>query len=127
MLSFVRRWTPFFFWSGHPVVTEDQFLSFVDPFLPQEGVLELITGQDLLDVARAKRSTAGGLDGWAWNETKSLPSAWFSRLVILLNMAEATAVWPEGLLDANVAMIPKADVDSTPVGQRLLSVPPVLV
>ena len=74
--------------SGHPVVTVDQFLAFVDPFLPQETVNDLprITGQDLLDVARAKRSTAGGLDGWAWNVVKALPLAWFSGLAILLNM-----------------------------------------
>ena len=33
------------------------FLSFVDPFLPQEAVLDLprITGQDLLDTARGKK------------------------------------------------------------------------
>ena len=38
--------------SGHPVVTVDQFVRFVDPCLPQEPVLELprITGQDLLEV-----------------------------------------------------------------------------
>ena len=56
---------PFFCGCGHPVVTVDQFLNFVDPFLPQESVLDLprTTGQDLLDTARAKKSTAGGLDG----------------------------------------------------------------
>ena len=32
------------------------------------------------EVARAKRSTAGGLDGWAWNEVKALPLPWFSGL-----------------------------------------------
>ena len=74
--------------SGHPVVTVDQFLDFVDPFLPQEAVLDLfrITGQDLLVTARAEKSTAGGLDGWAWNEIKALPLPWFSGLAILLNM-----------------------------------------
>ena len=30
--------------------------------------------------------------------------------------------WPEGLLDAYIAMIPKTDGDATPLGQRLLSV-----
>ena len=60
-------------------------MRFVHPFLPQETVLELpkITGQDLLDVAKAIKSTAGGPDGWAWNEIKSLPSAWFSGLTPL--------------------------------------------
>ena len=35
--------------------------------------LPRITCQDLSDVAGAKKSAAGGLDGWAWNEIKALP------------------------------------------------------
>ena len=90
--EFRKAWMPFFCRSGHPAVTMDQFLSFVDPFLPQEAVQDLprISGQDLMDTARAKQSTAGGLDGWAWNEVKALPLPWFSGLGILLNMVEAT-------------------------------------
>ena len=86
--EFREAWMPFFCRSGHPVVTEDQFLSFVGPFLPQEDVLEIprITGQDPVEVARAKRSSAGGLDGWAWNEIQALSLAWFSGLAILLNI-----------------------------------------
>ena len=37
----------------------------------------------------------------------------FSGLAILLNMIETAAGWPQGLLDAYVAMIPKYDGDST--------------
>ena len=69
-----------------------------------------------------KKATAGGLDGWAWNKVKALPLPWFSGLAILLELVETTGIWPQGLLDAYVAMIPKADGDSTPLGQRLLSV-----
>ena len=47
-------------------------------------------------------------------------------LAILLEMVEASRVWPQGLLDAYIAMIPKADGDSTPLGQRPLSVLPVV-
>ena len=43
-----------------------------------------ITRRDLQEVAKAKKSTAGGLDGWAWNEVKALPLPWFSGLAILL-------------------------------------------
>ena len=43
-----------------------------------------------------------------------LPLPWFSGLAILLELVETTGVWPQGLLDADVAMIPKADGDSTP-------------
>ena len=68
----------------------------------------------------------GGLDGWAWNEIKALPLSWFSGLAMLLNLVESTGTWPQGLLDACIAMIPKADGDSTPLGQRPLSVLPVL-
>ena len=46
-------------------------------------------------------------------------------LATLLNMEEATAVWPQGLLDACFAMIPKVDGGSTPLGQRPLDVLPV--
>ena len=72
-----------------------------------------------------KKATAGGLDGWAWNEIKALPLPWFSGLAILVGLVESTGTWPQGLLDASIAMIPKADGDSTPLGQRPLSVLPV--
>ena len=36
-----------------------------------------------------------------------------------------TGVWPDGLLDAYIAMIPKSDGDATPIGERPLSVLPV--
>ena len=65
-------------------------------------------------MARAKKSTAGGLDGWAWDEIEALPLPWFSGLAILLNLVEDTGTWPQGHLDACIAMIPKADGDSTP-------------
>ena len=78
------------------------------------------------EVARAKKSTAGGLDGWAWNEIKAMPLPWFSGVAILLELVELSGVWPQGLLDACVAMIPKADGDSTRLGQRPLSVLPVV-
>ena len=50
----------------------------------------------------------------------------FLGLAILLNLVETTGTWPQGLLDAYIAMIPEADGDSTPLGQRPLSVLPVV-
>ena len=113
--EFRKGWMPFFCRSGHPVVTPDQFLRFVGHLLPQEPLLDLprITGRDLQEVARAKKSTTGGLDGWPWNEVKALLLPWFSGLAILLDLVETTGTWPQGLLDAFLAMIPKADGDST--------------
>ena len=63
--EFRQAWMPFFCRSGHPVVTADQFLDFVGHLLPQEPHLDLprITGWDLQEVARAKKSTAGGWMG----------------------------------------------------------------
>ena len=46
------------------------------------------------------------------------PCLRFSGLAILLGLVESTGNWPQGLLDAYIAMIPKADGDSTPLGQR---------
>ena len=120
---------PCFCRSGHPVVTPDQFLDFVGHLLPQEPYLDLpmITGRDLQEVARTKKTTAGGLDGWAWSEIKALPLPWFSGLAILLELIETTGVWPQGLFGLFFfEMIPKADGDSTPLGQRPLSVLPVV-
>ena len=46
-----KAWMPYFCRSGHLVVTVDQFLDFVDPFLGQDPFLDLprITGQDLFE------------------------------------------------------------------------------
>ena len=43
-----------------------------------------------------------------------------------MEFVETPGVWPQGLLDASIAMIPKADGDSRPQGQRPLSVLPVV-
>ena len=42
--------------------------------LPLEAFLDLpiLTGEELYDVAMAKKSSGGGLNGWAWNEVKAL-------------------------------------------------------
>ena len=65
--EFRKAWMPFFCRSGHLVVSPEQFLDFIGHFLPQETSLDLprITGRDLQEVVRAKKATAGGLDGWA--------------------------------------------------------------
>ena len=39
---------------------------------------------------------------------------------------EDTGFWPDGLLDAYIAMIPQTDGDATPLGQRPLSVLPIV-
>ena len=85
-----------------------------------------LTGQMLADVVRRKGATAGSLDGWSWRELKVFPVSWFDELACILTFVEDTGVWPDGLLDAYNAMIPKTDGDATPLGQRPLSVLPIV-
>ena len=65
---------PYFRREGHPVVTVQAFLDFLGDHLPQEPFLKLpiLTGEELYEAAMAKKPTAAGLDGWAWNEIKAL-------------------------------------------------------
>ena len=51
---------------------------------------------------------------------KVLPVSWYDQLARILTKVEDLGVWPDGLLDAYIAMIPKTDGDATPLGQRLL-------
>ena len=57
---------------------------------------------------------------------KVLPVSWFDELARILTKVEDLGVWPDGLLDAYITMIPKTDGDATPLGQRPLSVLPVV-
>ena len=45
---------------------------------------------------------------------QGFPVSWFDRLARILSKVEDTGVWPEGLLDAHFAMIPKTDGGATP-------------
>ena len=47
-------------------------------------------------------------------------------LLVFLSRLRILRVWPDGLLDAYIAMIPKTDGDATSLGQRPLSVLPVV-
>ena len=72
------------------------------------------------------QASASGLDGWEWRDLKAFPESWFDWLAVVLSGVELDGVWPEGLLDAYITMIRKADGDATPLGQRLLCVLPVV-
>ena len=102
-------------------------MNFVGDHLPQEPFLELpiLTGEELYEAAMAKKSTAAGLDGWAW-KIKALSLSWFVGLAFVLRQIETLGQWPQGLLDAYIAMIPKAEGDSTPIGQRPLCALPLV-
>ena len=78
-----------------PFVTPQAFLDFVGDHLPQEAFLDLpiLTGEELCEVAIAKKSTAGGLDGGAWNEIKALSLSRFVGLALILRQVEAAGRW----------------------------------
>ena len=46
---------------------------------------------------------------------KSYLFSWYDGLARILSTVEDTGVWPDGLLDAYIAMIPKTDGDATPL------------
>ena len=55
-----------------------------------------------------------------------MPVSWYDVLARILTKVENTGVWPDGLLDAYITMFPKNDGDATSLGQRPLSVLPVV-
>ena len=126
--EFRKAWLPYFCRSGQRETSLDEFGFEVDGWLSllPEVHLPRLTGQMLADVVHRKGVSAGGLDGWGWRELKVLPVSWFDELARVLTKVEDLGVWPDGLLDAYIAMIPKADGDSTPLDQRPLSMLPVV-
>ena len=79
-------------------------------FLPEVS-LPRLTGEMLAEVVHRKGAAAGSLVGWGWREFKALPVSWFGGLARIFSKVEDVGVWPEGLLDACIAMIPKTDGD----------------
>ena len=127
--KFREAWMPYFSRSSRGSADLDDFSQEVaGGWLPVLDVFHLppLTGDVLAEVVRGKKSTSGGLDGWGWRELKALPLHWFDGLARILRLVEETGVWPDGLLDAYVAMIPKSGGDATPLGQRPLCVLPVV-
>ena len=61
-----------------------------------------------MEVVRRNRITAGSLDGWGWRELKLLLAPWFDGLERILRKVEEDGVWPDCLLHACTAMIPKS-------------------
>ena len=53
------------------------------------------------------QATASVLDGWAWHEMKALLLPSFTRLALILRRIDTLGKWPEVLLDAYVAIIPR--------------------
>ena len=127
--KFREAWIPYFSRSVKGSADLDEISVEVGGgWLPVLDVFHLppLTGDMLVDVVRRKRSTAGGLDGWGRRKLKALPPLRFDGLARILRVVEESGVWPDGLLDAKIAMMPKSGEDATPLGQRPLCVLPVV-
>ena len=61
-----------------------------------------------------------------WRDLKAISVSWFDWFAVIFSRIELDGVWPDGLLDAYIAMSPKADGDATPIGQHPLCVLPVV-
>ena len=120
--EFRKAWLHHFCRSGQRL---EEFTHEVEGWLPllPEVAWPLLTGEMLAEVVHRKGATAGSLDGWGWREFKALPVSWSDGLARILS--EVEEVWPKGLLDAFIAMIPETDGDATPLGQRPLGVLPI--
>ena len=77
------------------------------PFYLKSPCLDSREGP-FLDVVKRKGVSVGSLDGWYWREMKDLPLPWFDKLADVLASVEGLGVWPEGLSNAYIAMIPEA-------------------
>ena len=60
-----------------------------------------------------RKGAAAGLDGWGRGELKVVPVSWYDELARILSKVEDLGVWPDGLLDAYIAMITKTGPAST--------------
>ena len=126
--EFRKVWLPYFCRSGQREASLEESDKEVEGWLPllPEVKQPRLTGQVLADVVQRKGATAGSLDGWGWRELNVLPVSWYDGLARILAKVEDFGVWPDGLLDAYIARIPKTGGDASPLGQRPLSVLPVV-
>ena len=86
---------PHFRRDAHLVDTPQAFFDSVGDHLGQAALLDfpILTGEELHEAAMMKKSTAGGLDGWAWNEIKILSLSWFAGLELTLRQVESLGRW----------------------------------
>ena len=81
-----------------------------------------MTREELHQVAGAKHSSVWTA-GRAWNEIKRSPFLFLvCGLALILRSVGAAGCWPQHLLDAYIALIPKSEGGSSPIGQRPLCV-----
>ena len=83
--------------------------------------LPLLTGQDLVDELRKVKESAPGLDQWAPAELQSLSRLCpelFDDLARIYNSIEEGNPWPQILVDAYVAFVPKDSLQDAPTADQ---------
>ena len=95
------------------------------PLLPEVSLPHL-TGQMLADVVRRKGATAGSLDGWDGESSRSCLLPGFMALLLFFPRLRRLGSGPMVYWMPFFAMIPETDGDATPLGQRPLSFLPVV-
>ena len=98
----------------------------VGSLVQTSSIYLLLLGPDLYYVVQHKRASARFWTVGSGEISRLFPEAWFDWLAVVLSGVELDGVWPDGLLDASVTMIPKSDGDATLLGQRPLCVLPVV-
>jgi ribonuclease HI len=73
-------------------------------------------------LGRMRASASPGSRGVPIAVWKAMPEEWHEWIARLLGLVEEEGQWPEGTLDAYVAMIPKASGGSRPQDQRPITV-----
>ena len=124
-----NAWMPYFCRTDRRAACVDTFMAEVGRLFPRLPEIEL----SLLPLPspskkmvrccmmqwQVKYASTGSLDGWHWRESKTLPVTGFDGLAGILRLVEESGVWPDGLLDAYMVMIPQAEGNATPLEQRL--------
>ena len=115
--EFRKAWLPYFWRSGQREASFDEFNEEVDWWLPLllEALLPRLTGRMLADVVQREGATAGSLDDWGWRELKVLLVSSYDGLARILTKVEDIGVWPDGLLDAYIAMILQRPLSVLPI------------
>ena len=102
----------------------------VDPFLQRFGTyvqthncqLSPLTVDAIREIAQKKSSqTSCGVDGWRMREIAALPDPLLSAFVEVFDAIEEHGIWPDGVLDSLVTLIPKGE-GSDPLKLRPITV-----
>ena len=118
---FVKAWMPHFAGMG-------TLLSPLKPFLILLGIIifhrkpywifPYLLVRSFMKLPWPRNPLLAVLMAGLGNEIKALSLSWFVGLALVLRQIEVAGRWLQGLLDAFFAMIPKAEGDSTALGQR---------